>query len=1279
MKTIIAWSTICIALTLSGCGEGQNMTCVPGEVKACPCAGGGKGVQTCAMNGLSWSLCSGCSTINDAAMDGPKGDAPLTDAPLSDAAPSDGAKKESSTPDAPLSDGPKAEAGKPDAGVDGPKPDAPLSDAPQPDALQPDALQPDALQPDTMQPDAMQPDTSKPDSQTLPPVTPKWTAMQIPTTGNLNGVWGSGPTDVYVVGDGGTILHYDGRKPTAYPWWDAMTSGTTKNLHGVWGSGKDDVFAVGTNGTVLHHDGKQWNTMKAGTSYSLYTVWGNSDYSVFATGQYGAVRHTFRNSSPILWQYQSSGAGTTLRSLWGSSPTNVISVGDNGAIVRFDGTTWKAMGSGPSQSMQGLWGSSASDVFAVGGTGTILHYNGTAWKMMISKTTSNLHGVWGSGPTDVYAVGDNGTIVHYDGTVWNAVNSGSGAHLYGVWGSGPEDIFAVGYNTILHYGRCHCTVSNLCYRGLERDDTGCKICDPAKSTTALSAYTGDCTISGKCYQQGEQDSAGCQSCDPMTNKSAWTLRANVCTINGVCYDDGFAGFAVCLVCYPTLSTTAFSVAPNRCLINGQCYMGGQKDPTGCQICDPLKSTTAWTMIANKCLIGSTCYNSGDKDSTACQTCDPSKSTTAWTMIANKCLISGTCYNTGDTDPTACLVCDPLKNTKAWSTAPPPASCALPVRQAAFVHGSSSSHMAAATINTDGTGYKAISSLGDIYVSYSTYLAGRVKEYYPFTYNGPQEQAHLPYRPIYLPNGRGHVRWYRDNSGSGRVGALHLRTNGTVAGLYSRSGTSSSLFSYYMAVSNDGKYVASTRNKWGVVLMRTDGALFPNSKYSVELDTSPLPYTVYSRSITIAGDYVYAISRATSSSSSQYTLWSAPLTGKSGLTALALPKVGGVAPLYIDDEIASSADGKVIAVAAGSNSSNEDIIAINRSTATAVNVSKNPGTYYDRGTTWGYYGSGSRLALSASGTHVAYVRSVPSGWKEVEVARTDGTGTPYPITSPTNFIATSINPYGLMFVDNDNLIFTAYKSSSYGDIFRFHVPTSSVTNLTQHNGTTKPFNLDSLKSFQTFGMWLSPNKKYLYYIAYTYSGSSMYDIKAIDLSTWTVKSITSGLYVERGAGYYASCASKSTFYFVARPIYSNYKRQLYSFDMNAATPAVKLTNFTKSPTSSSYFYIYDLTPSSDCSMVAFRGGYSSKYDVYTVQNSTPPVVSQLTNSAGMTTNHYVYDYMGISQDKSQVVFFSGDSSSAQQMKVSPAVANCCKPKTIYAGAAGSKYWQLFSLQ
>jgi photosystem II stability/assembly factor-like uncharacterized protein len=54
---------------------------------------------------------------------------------------------------------------------------------------------------------------------------------------------------VWAVGDGGTILHYDG---AAWRWRDSGTDGI---LHGVWGTGPEDVVVVGHDGAVLRFRG----------------------------------------------------------------------------------------------------------------------------------------------------------------------------------------------------------------------------------------------------------------------------------------------------------------------------------------------------------------------------------------------------------------------------------------------------------------------------------------------------------------------------------------------------------------------------------------------------------------------------------------------------------------------------------------------------------------------------------------------------------------------------------------------------------------------------------------------------------------------------------------------------------------------------------------------------------------------------------------------------------------------------------------------------------------
>lgn len=68
----------------------------------------------------------------------------------------------------------------------------------------------------------------------------------LPSVGavELRGVWVVSPTEVYAVGEGGTILRYDGVT------WTSMPTNVTAALNEVFAT-TTDVLAVGANGTVL--------------------------------------------------------------------------------------------------------------------------------------------------------------------------------------------------------------------------------------------------------------------------------------------------------------------------------------------------------------------------------------------------------------------------------------------------------------------------------------------------------------------------------------------------------------------------------------------------------------------------------------------------------------------------------------------------------------------------------------------------------------------------------------------------------------------------------------------------------------------------------------------------------------------------------------------------------------------------------------------------------------------------------------------------------------------
>lgn len=76
-----------------------------------------------------------------------------------------------------------------------------------------------------------------------------WTEHTAPSTrsgGFLTDVWASSPTDVYVVGYGGTVLRWNGIR------WVEGGGGAQPVLYGVWGSSGTNLYAVGDRGLIVH-------------------------------------------------------------------------------------------------------------------------------------------------------------------------------------------------------------------------------------------------------------------------------------------------------------------------------------------------------------------------------------------------------------------------------------------------------------------------------------------------------------------------------------------------------------------------------------------------------------------------------------------------------------------------------------------------------------------------------------------------------------------------------------------------------------------------------------------------------------------------------------------------------------------------------------------------------------------------------------------------------------------------------------------------------------------
>lgn len=282
-----------------------------------------------------------------------------------------------------------------------------------------------------------------------------WELRQVETRlTHFSGVWGSSASDVFAVGNRGTILHFDGSR------WSRQKSGTGKNLSAVWVASPTDAVAVGLDGVILHFDGRGWETEKSGTSKSLLAVWGSSASDVYAVGRGGTILHFDGRA----WTRQPSPTRFDLNAAWGTSPTDVSAAGAHGTLVHSDGTKWSQ--ANPSfgwyWTFNALGGTSSGPVYVGGGRrpsgqlsdevveGVVLRSDGAAWTPVRGSESQVVAGIWASAPDEIYFAGPgiNGLeqVRRFDGAEFRTVDSESRFSPRAVWGAPTGELFVVGSN-----------------------------------------------------------------------------------------------------------------------------------------------------------------------------------------------------------------------------------------------------------------------------------------------------------------------------------------------------------------------------------------------------------------------------------------------------------------------------------------------------------------------------------------------------------------------------------------------------------------------------------------------------------------------------------------------------------------------------------------------------------------------------------------------------------------------------------------------------------------
>lgn len=248
-------------------------------------------------------------------------------------------------------------------------------------------------------------------------------------------VHGTGASDVWLVGEGGRITHWDGSA------FREDVSGTTATLFGVMAFAPNDAWAVGgtpesataANDVVLHWDGASWKeeALPAKNGKALFKVWGASASDLYVVGEAGIVWH--RVNGAFVREAEGV-AKNRLTTVSGCSATQVIAVGGRELLTSDGNGAWKRSDQLLVNDVNGVACTNGKAVIVGGGSLKLRLVDGTWVDDFGSKPLIDLHGAWADEIGAFWGVGGqfvaaarqgvtrNGTVARYgEGIVSGAV------------------------------------------------------------------------------------------------------------------------------------------------------------------------------------------------------------------------------------------------------------------------------------------------------------------------------------------------------------------------------------------------------------------------------------------------------------------------------------------------------------------------------------------------------------------------------------------------------------------------------------------------------------------------------------------------------------------------------------------------------------------------------------------------------------------------------------------------------------------------------------------
>lgn len=260
---------------------------------------------------------------------------------------------------------------------------------------------------------------------------------------NLYGIYPASPSHVRAVGQSGAHYFFDGGS------WQPVASGSN-DLNWVGGSGPSDVWYVGELRITRHYQPATdfvSRDFPLSGPIDLRAAASLGPGEIIALGTSRQAYHHYPDggaqAEDPLTDPLDGGAAPYMLGAWAFSPSDVWAVGLRGTVRHRTGGGWAVVDAGFTGHLYAIHGAAPDELWAAGEGTELLHHKDGVWtRRQVSASSGRFNSVWASSRDDVWFGGQN-ELIHWDGCRFGVVPSPvSSGEIYSIHGLTPLDVWA---------------------------------------------------------------------------------------------------------------------------------------------------------------------------------------------------------------------------------------------------------------------------------------------------------------------------------------------------------------------------------------------------------------------------------------------------------------------------------------------------------------------------------------------------------------------------------------------------------------------------------------------------------------------------------------------------------------------------------------------------------------------------------------------------------------------------------------------------------------------